>query len=226
MPRLRVVCDFDDSATEQNVAHELLRQFTNGAGFYFRNAFLEGKMSFREYQEKAFNSTSASLEEMASYACAVAHLRPGISTLINTVQHKQGKFIIASAGLYFYILPVLKAAGHNNVQVAAADCINAPQSDSGDMPRFIYAYPYAHNGCVGDWVICKCRVLQDYEQANPTDDEHRIFIGDGATSDACAASKADLVFARGRLLKQRLQLGLPTIPYETMNEVTDVISKL
>ena len=50
--------------------------------------------------------------------------------------------------------------------------------------------------------------------------------GDGATSDACAASRADHVFARDRLLRHCRENGVPAKRFEDLRTVSEFIDGL
>ena len=59
-----VFVDFDDTATTQNAAHYLLNRFAPEESKRLRSVYLAGKITFREYQEEAFNAVTKTTEEM------------------------------------------------------------------------------------------------------------------------------------------------------------------
>ncbi len=190
------VCDFDDTATYQNVAHMLMNQFLGKSAFEYRKDFLNGLITFRVYQEMVFNLAPATLTDMGNYAAQHAKLREGFLSIVELVQKSDSniKFAIASAGLDFYIKPVMKKAGCEDIPIASGEC-----RDIIAKPiKRIYTYPFYDKSCKGDWVTCKCKIMRDISE----DGKHTtVFIGDGSTSDLCAAQKADFVFATGKLFK-------------------------
>ena len=56
--------------------------------------------------------------------------------------------------------------------------------------------------------------------------DYVIFIGDGLRSDACAAEKADTVFARSRLLKHCKENGIEAIAFDDFYPIARHISGL
>ena len=50
-----------------------------------------------------------------------------------------------------------------------------------------------------------------------------VFVGDGPRGDACAAARADFVFARGRLLRYCRQNNIPATPFENLDPVVEFV---
>ena len=50
-----------------------------------------------------------------------------------------------------------------------------------------------------------------------------VFVGDGPRGDACAAARADFVFARGRLLRYCRQNDIHATPFETFGPVVEFV---
>jgi 2-hydroxy-3-keto-5-methylthiopentenyl-1-phosphate phosphatase len=116
-------------------------------------------------------------------------------------------FTVVSAGLDFYIRALLSREGHGKIPVIA---VEARQKGGSDGGRIRYDYPAGQGRCAGDWAICKCRAVEAAKRCGRT----VIFAGDGTRSDACAAAKADVVFARAKLLEHCRAEGIPVRPFE------------
>ena len=208
---LALLVDFDDTAAAQNVAELLLNRFGGDDWREIREQFRRGETNLRTYQEDAFATTEASQEEMQEYVRQKAALREGFPELVRYCLANDIQLAIASNGLTFYIRALL--GRHDltrDVPVYAVEARGAP----GDAD---YAYPYATETC-WEWGNCKCLVLQRYR------DEGRqvLFAGDGM-SDACAAGRADFVYARSRLLEHCREVGIPHLAFEEFSAVLDDI---
>lgn len=226
--RIAVFADFDDTLTTQNVAHFLLKKFAPRALELYSSQYRAGEISFREYQENAFDAVKASVNEMQNAAANEVELRHGIHELLEAIGKADGVFTVASAGLHFYIDPVLKRHGLEELNVVCGTAVRSG-SDNGE---FGYDYPFPipdldqptgtdNDQCRGDWATCKCKALEQAGQSAVT-----IFVGDGSTSDACVAEKADHVFARDRLLRICNEKGLRATPFEDFSPVTELVKRL
>ena len=146
---------------------------------------------------------------MEGHVRETASLRPGFNESVAAARQAGARFVIASAGLEFYIRALLDKGGHRALPVIA---VRATPARTGKSGRIRYDYPDDQGGCDGDWAICKCRVVQ----AAKAKGGRVVFVGDGTRSDACAAAKADIVFARARLLEHCQATGIPATPFEDL----------
>ncbi|MBT3941358.1 MAG: MtnX-like HAD-IB family phosphatase [Chloroflexi bacterium] len=217
--KLLVVCDFDDSAAECNAAQLLLAQFAGPEAESVQEAYRSGSLPFREYQEQMFNTVTAPVEQLSEYAADNVRLRSGFAEAVKAARSKGGEFMIASAGVDFYIEPVLAAYELSDVPVLAVT--GAPVSPDGATMSFRYDYPSDREFC-RDWAICKCQPIEKAMSAG----EHVIFIGDGLRSDSCAAEKVDTVFARSRLLEYCNINDIEAIGFEDFHSIAAHISNL
>lgn len=210
-----VVCDFDETAVEQNVARLLLERFGHAGLLGVHAAYVSGNLTFREYQEGAFRAVNADLSELRTYSSDVAKLRPGFADAVRATIGRGGEFHVVSAGLSLYVEPVLQRHGLSGVPVTAVTV--RPVADAGGGIR--YDYPDAEPRCDPDWAVCKCYPMA----AALSDGREVIFVGDGLRSDACAARQATTVFARGRLLKDCRAAGIRARPFDDFYAIADYI---
>ncbi len=206
MKRIAVLCDFDDTAADQNVAHLLLAQFAGGRDRQHNDAMRSNSISFREYQERAFDETTGSLEEMTQHVANSATLRPGFVESVAAAKRVRATFTVVSAGLEFYISAALKKAKMADLPIVAVRA--ARSSPTGPLR---YDYGTVSNACDMKWATCKCRSVEEAKAAGL----FTVFVGDGTRSDACAAAKADVVFARDRLLEHCIANKIQCTPLGT-----------
>ena len=207
--RLALLVDFDDTAAAQNVAELLLERFGGEQWREIREQFRRGETNLRTYQEDAFATTEASQEEMEEYVGREAALRQGFVELVRYCLANDIHVAVASNGLTFYIRALLdQHALTKDLPVFAVESKGAP----GNVD---YAYPYATATC-WKWGNCKCRVLQEYRDKG----RRVLFAGDG-TSDACAAGRADFVYARSKLLEHCRETGIPHVAFEAFTTVLE-----
>lgn len=205
---LSVICDFDGTAADCNVARLLLARFGGEDTAGLRLDYRDGKMTFREYQEQAFLSADATIDEMAAYAAEQARLRPGFAQTVAATRKAGGDFRIVSSGLDFYISAVLERCGFADIPVLAV-CTSA-EGPNGASIR--YDYQRGQKTCRGDWAVCKCVAVE----AALGEGGEVVFVGDGLGADACAAERASKVFARAALLDHCRERGIPVEPFDDL----------
>ncbi|MBI2872892.1 MAG: MtnX-like HAD-IB family phosphatase [Chloroflexi bacterium] len=182
-----ILCDFDDTAAEQNVAQLLLEHFADGAWPPLRQEYRRGAITFREYQERAFQAVRQPREALKQYVREHSTLRPGFIELARYCKGHDVFLAIVTLGLDFYVDALLEKHGLEYLPRYAAQAIFTHNG-------LEYRYANASPDCPR-WGNCKCSILRQYQAQG-----HRvIYIGDGV-SDFCPAPLADMVFAREPLL--------------------------
>lgn len=213
MSQVHIVFDFDGSLATSFVGGEMFRGHTpedklSDAGKRYR----ANTTSLREYQEEVFNIVDESPAEMSARAAATSSIRGLAKEICEAVWNTGGIVAVASAGLDFYIQPVLDKAGLEQIEVHSGKVVSEPT----ELPPFRYDYPSFEKSCKGDWVTCKCEVINRLKNSarNGENESEVIFVGDGSTSDACAATNAaDTVFATGRLLDYCIENKIPATEF-------------
>jgi 2,3-diketo-5-methylthio-1-phosphopentane phosphatase len=202
--KFHVVCDFDGTLATSFVGGEMFRGYAPADRVAeIRNRFVSNEISLRKYQEEVFDLVGQSTAEMAERAVATASIRPLAKELFAAIWNGGGTVTVASAGLDFYIGPVLKNAGLERVELVSGKVV----SDPAELPPFRYDYLAVEKPCEGDWVTCKCEVIRRQKRGDGQDEV--IFVGDGLLSDGCAAANAaDTVFATGRLYDYCVENGI------------------
>ena len=209
MPTVNLVFDFDGSLATTFIGGLMFRGFTPEAEVAkARDRYSSNMTSLREYQEEVFDVVNQSPAEMSIRAAEKAVVRKLSHEVCSEIWNAGGKVSVASAGLDFYIRPVLDKAGLNKIEIHSGKVISSPT----ELPPFRYDYPSSDAFCKGDWVTCKCKVINDL-RTDESDDEV-IFVGDGSGSDECAATNAaDKVFATGRLLSYCNENKIPATEF-------------
>ena len=117
---LSISVDFDDTAATSNVARLLLDRFIRSGTEDLETALRRRReTTFRMYQEEAFNAVDATIAEMAEYVKQNAALRPGFRELTDACDEYGHDLKIVSAGVDFYIQPLLDANGLGRVPIVS-----------------------------------------------------------------------------------------------------------
>jgi 2-hydroxy-3-keto-5-methylthiopentenyl-1-phosphate phosphatase len=155
---ISVVFDFDGTLVTSFIGGLLFRGFTPEAELEkASNRFKTNVTSLREYQEEVFDLVSESTAEMSKRAVEGASIRSQAHEVCEHIWNVGGKVAIASAGLDFYIQPVLDNSKLGRINVHSGKVI----SNVTELPPFRYDYPSSDDQCEGDWITCKCKVIND-----------------------------------------------------------------
>lgn len=203
---LAILCDFDDTVAEVNVAEIILKRFGGFRWLELRRQYREKLIPFWQYQEGAFRDVTAEPDEMTAYIRKHVALRPGFSRLWRECQTNATPLAIVTLGLDFYVAALLEREGLSQMPTYAVGTTFGPNG---------LVYQYAQNlyGCT-QWGNCKCSVLDSYRQLG----YNIAYVGDGL-SDFCPASKSDLVFAHKQLESRCIDEGVLHLHFDDFRDV-------
>jgi 2-hydroxy-3-keto-5-methylthiopentenyl-1-phosphate phosphatase len=208
--RWAAVVDFDGTLAVQDVGDLVAIELGGRAEWLAaEDEFKVGAIDFRTLLEKIFAPVRAPAHEIAAFARARAELRAGFATFAARLHAAARPLVVCSAGLDVYIDAVLErlpapVAAHISVRANRALC-----SPEGMRVEF----PGAGRGCAACG-SCKAPVVEDLQAAG----WRVVYCGDGR-SDLCGARVADVVFARGSLVRYCVAEGLAHVPFESFDEV-------
>ena len=167
-----------------------------------------------EYLFKLIDSSKK--EEIISFVKREAKIRKGFNEFIDFCEKENIEFNVLSGGLDFFVNAVLS----DYVNKIKIFC-NAGNFNS---EKIEIDYKYLPKSCYlcGECGCCKIEIIQWY----PKDKYERVLIGDSLT-DLASSKIADIVFARGDLVKYLNQEKINFIPFETFTEVKEqLVQKL
>lgn len=209
--RWAVVCDFDGTATTEDIGDQVSIRFAGRAHWQeAEDAYARGEFGFGELLSRIFAPVTATPEEIAAFALERAVWRDGFPEFVEACRSAGWPFLVVSAGLDVYIEPVLARLpgtlrAHLELRSNLARC----------SPRGLRV-AFRGDGALdcGRCGFCKAEVVRELQGRG-----HRVlFVGDGG-GDRCGARAADRVFARRSLARWCRAEGLPFEPFERFGEV-------
>jgi 2-hydroxy-3-keto-5-methylthiopentenyl-1-phosphate phosphatase len=203
---LAIICDFDDTIAEVNVAEIILKRFGGFRWQELRRQHREKLIPFWQYQETAFREVTAGPDEMKAYIRKHVALRTGFSGLWRECQANATPLAVVTLGLDFYVAALLEREGLSQMPTYAVGTTFLPNGP---------VHQYDHNlyGCT-QWGNCKCSALDFYRRLG----YNIAYVGDGL-SDFCPASKSDLVFAHKQLESRCLDEGVLYLHFDDFRDV-------
>ncbi len=217
--RWAVVCDFDGTATMEDIADALSIEFAGHDRWKRANdEFHAARIPFEQLLREIFEPIAATPEQVRDFTLRKVRFRPGFERLVTTTRERRQPFILASGGLDIYIHPALEKLPPH---VAGALEIRANHADY--VPGGLaLSFPFQHApGACGTCGSCKGAIVKELQAKG-----YRVIaVGDG-NADRCMAGVADVLFARGRLLEWCRRTGAHAEPFETLHTVADRLDAL
>ncbi len=215
--RWAVVCDFDGTATVEDLADALSIHYIGHDRWKRANdAFHAGEIPFEQLLREIFEPIAASPDEVRAFTREHVRFRPGFERLLASCRAGGVPFVLASGGLDIYIrhaLELLPPELTRGLDVRANHAEYVP----GGL-RLSFPFQHAPGAC-GTCGSCTGAIVRELQEKGC----RVVAVGDG-NADRCSARVADVVFARGRLLDWCRRGGVACEPFESLDAVADRVA--
>jgi 2,3-diketo-5-methylthio-1-phosphopentane phosphatase len=201
-----VFVDFDGTIVPCDATDLIFESFAQEAWRDVEREWQAGQIGSRECMTRQVALLDASPSDMLA---KIAEIRvdPGFSTFVAECERRGIGMTVVSDGFDFVIERVLKNAGHPNLRFRANHL--EPSADG----KWRVTFPHSRSECQVLAGNCKCSFTEPHAKSV------KVVIGDGR-SDFCVAGRADLVFAKGTLLKLCQANGTTHFAYNDFFTVT------
>ncbi len=203
------VVDFDGTLSVRDTVDAMLERFAGPEWEAVEQEWLDGHITAVQCMQKQLRMVKTDHVTLESFFRGIqldASFLPfykHVSTFANVA--------IVSDGLDHAIKVAMKNAALPELPVYANKLHFVP--DGIDL-----SWPHMNPSCSGGNGTCKCKIARDLSGG----DKRVVLIGDGK-SDACLAKEADIVFAKGSLIKYCEKNNIPHFKFQTF---ADVLAKV
>jgi 2,3-diketo-5-methylthio-1-phosphopentane phosphatase len=208
--KCRVLLDFDGTISKVDTTDLLLERFAAPAWRDIEEEWKAGRIGSRECMVRQIDLVRATPAEMDAFIATV-EIEPGFRGFVDRFRGQGHTLMVLSDGLDRTIRTVLDR-GDIDVPYFA----NHLQWLGGD--RWRLAFPHAKSTCASLAGNCKCSFAEGQPRALS------ILVGDGR-SDFCLAERADLVLAKGPLLRHCRVADLPHYGFDSFDEATALLAR-
>lgn len=209
MSRARVKChvfvDFDGTIAPCDATDMLFERFADPSWREVEEEWQAGRIGSRECMTRQVSLLRATPQEMVAAAEQVGVDR-GFTTFVRECARNGFGMTVVSDGFDFVIATVLRKAGldvpfyANHLEPVGED-------------RWRVTFPSARSDCRALAGNCKCSFTEPHSKSV------KVVVGDGR-SDFCIAGRADLVFAKRKLLELCRSNGTTHVPFEDFFDVS------
>jgi len=202
-----VLSDFDGTITSKDGLYSFIENYASNGWEKVEQDWVEGKISSKECLIEEFKLVPNLSEELISEFVKTLSIDETFIDFYNKTVEKGFDFYIVSDGIDYFINKILKKYGIENLNII---------SNHGEFRGefFEITFPNDSSRCINNAGTCKCQILSDLRK----DYDKIIYIGDGV-SDYCAADKADVLFAKSRLLDYCREKGIKCQPFNNFNDI-------
>ncbi len=207
----RIFCDFDGTISQLDVIDFLLARLADPSWNAIEAKWLRGEIGSRECMARQIPLIHGGWKAIESILDEVA-LDPTFSDFASWCDSKGIPIVVVSEGLDRVIRTLFKRDGIKVTDIWANGLIEKPSGElSIDFP-----YPPQDKHCRAG--LCKCQFLSQAEPLN-------VVIGDGQ-NDFCWAGKADLIFAKSKLLTYCREFQISHEPFRNFEKARLTLEKI
>jgi 2-hydroxy-3-keto-5-methylthiopentenyl-1-phosphate phosphatase len=206
------IVDFDGTISVKDTIDAMLEKFADPSWEDIEQEWLDGHITAVECMSKQIGMVRADNVALESFFRGI-QLDASFLPFYKHVS-QFAKVVIASDGLDHAIKVSTRNAGWPEIPIYSNHLNFEPEGIK-------MTFPLRKADCTGGNGMCKCAVAKNLsaDAGGPI-----VLIGDGK-SDACIAHMADIVFAKGSLIKHCEKNGIKHHKFQTFADVLAMIKK-
>lgn len=205
-----IVSDFDGTISLQDSNEQLFKVLGNAENIRIEELYNQSRIGTKEGFVRHFEVLKLEESTYNKFILENIKIDRSFKTFYNKAAEKGMPVIVVSGGFINGISILLKKEGMEAVPVYANKLVTI-------NGRLKAEFANENRGCSSSFGACgncKLQYLKSFRKSN----KKVIFIGDGLT-DRCAASKADIVFAKKSLAKYCESEGIRYIKYGSFEDI-------
>lgn len=201
-----VFFDFDNTITTCDVIDDMLLRFSKDKRWInLEEKWKKGKISSKECLKGQINGLRITREALDGYLLNIK-LDPYFKKVINFLNLRNTEVIVLSDNFGYTLKRILVNNGIKGLKIYSNRL-------EFSRDKLKLSFPFGDRKC-RDCAHCKKNnLLSNIKRSSLS-----IYIGDGL-SDICPAQHADIVFAKGDLLRYFKNKKLDCVPYNTLKDV-------
>jgi 2-hydroxy-3-keto-5-methylthiopentenyl-1-phosphate phosphatase len=211
---MRVYSDFDGTIAVQDIGNQLFRKYAGAQAVEIAKHYLSRTITAREWlAQECAAVPSVTAKELDTFVHQFS-LDPSFGAFVEFCRHRNIPLVVLSDGFDFYVERLLKKHGYGGLPFYSNHLEFVQQ---GGVTKMVPSFPYTDAECH----LCgNCK--RNHLLTLSGDDDIIVYIGDGI-SDRCPVRYADIVFAKGGLIRYCQEQN---VTYHEFRDFTDVMERL
>jgi 2-hydroxy-3-keto-5-methylthiopentenyl-1-phosphate phosphatase len=211
---MRVFSDFDGTIAVHDIGNQLFRKYAGAQALEIVKHYLDGTMTARECLTQECAAVPSVTEKELDLFVQQFSLDPSFGAFVEFCRHRNIPLVVLSDGLDFYVERLLKKHGHEALPFYSN---HLDFVQHGGVTKMVPSFPHTDAECL----LCgNCK--RNHLLTLSGDDDVIVYIGDGI-SDRCPVRYADVVFAKGSLIRYCQEQN---VTYHEFRDFTDIIGRL
>ncbi len=207
---LRVFSDFDGTIALDDIGSRLFRTFAGPKANEIVVHLLNGTITARECLTQECGAVeSATLSELEQFVDQFS-LDPAFGSFVDFCRHRSIPVVVLSDGLDFYVERLLRKDGLGDLPYFSN---HLEVVEQGPLTKLVPSFPYTDAECL---VCGNCK--RNHLLTFSGDDDIIVYVGDGI-SDRCPVRYADIVFAKGHLIRYCQDQNITYHEFRTFDDV-------
>jgi 2,3-diketo-5-methylthio-1-phosphopentane phosphatase len=216
---LKIYVDFDGTVTLNDVGDHLFSELGGRRCELLVQDYLEGKIGARECFIGECEASGAVRMERLEEIVDQQEIDPTFKDFVQFCEGRSIPFYVLSDGFDYYIDRILGRHGLKQVKFLSNHLEFHPVDGVG-LLSLVPVFPYRDSEC-DRCANCKRNHLLTLS----AEEDIIVYVGDGY-SDRCPSRYADIVFAKGDLIRYCREENLSYYEYRTFRDVIDRLEKV
>lgn len=216
---LKLFIDFDGTIACGDVGNAFFRHFGGDICGEWIARYHDGAISARACFEGERTAVGSVRRAEADAFLETCSIDTGFSTLIAFCRGAGIPVTILSDGLDYYILPLLRRSGQDDLPSYSNRLEWGAVGDDGRAVPVLH-FPFGNAEC-DRCACCKRNIML----GTAGDEDVIVYVGDGY-SDRCPVEYADVVFAKGDLQAWCQKQNISYYPYHDLHDVRRRLEEL
>jgi 2-hydroxy-3-keto-5-methylthiopentenyl-1-phosphate phosphatase len=211
---MRIFSDFDGTIAIEDVGDRLSRRFAGPQVSEIIGKYRDGSINARECLIGKCEAVESATQGEVEQFIDEFSLDPTFKGFVEFCRIREIPLVALSDGLDFYVGRLLTINGFGDLRFLSN---HLEFVSTGNSTKLVPSFPYTDAECL----LCgNCK--RNHLLTLSADDDIIVYIGDGI-SDQCPVRYADIVFAKGSLIRHCQEQN---ITYHEFRDFNDVIQRL
>jgi len=216
---LRIFIDFDGTITLKDVSDYLFSQLSDGRSEFFVKEYLAGKIAARECFVGECQVAGAVQKDRVEKIIDRQEIDPTFVDFVEFCHNHRIPFYVLSDGFDYYIQRILERNRLADVKYISNRLVFQPV-DGRNVFNLFPVFPYRDSEC-----DCCANCKRNHLLTLSSEDDIIVYVGDGY-SDRCPSRYADIVFAKGSLIRYCREENISFFEFQTFKDVIGRLEKI